>query len=55
MKKSVFNRNKADPIELISSFGIRMRNKMAHGTVLDEKGRWSDLALTRIDLFFLTV
>jgi hypothetical protein len=49
LNKSVFHgRYKADPTELLSSFKKNVRDKMAHGTIIDEKGRWSDLALQNV-------
>ncbi|CAG8456750.1 4733_t:CDS:2 [Dentiscutata heterogama] len=50
-KKPLFHgRYKANPAELLSNFKKNVRNKMAHGIVVDEKGRWSDHELQHISL-----
>ncbi|CAG8472455.1 7271_t:CDS:2, partial [Cetraspora pellucida] len=38
----------ANPIELLSNFKKNVRHKIAHGIIIDEKGRWSDLDLQNV-------
>ncbi|UZO18737.1 uncharacterized protein OCT59_010049 [Rhizophagus irregularis] len=50
-KKPLFHgRYKANPTELLSNFKKNVRNKMAHGIVVDEKGRWSDHELQHVSV-----
>ena len=50
-KKPLFyGRYKANPTELLSNFKKNVRNKMAHGIVVDEKGRWSDHELQHVSV-----
>lgn len=45
-EKSVFHgQHKTNPAELFNNFKKNVRNKIAHGIVVDENGRWSDHAL----------
>ncbi|RHZ77811.1 hypothetical protein Glove_172g53 [Diversispora epigaea] len=47
--KSVFHgQHKSAPVELFKNFKNNVRNKVAHGTLIDKKGRWSDHALQNI-------
>ncbi|CAG8706412.1 5506_t:CDS:2, partial [Cetraspora pellucida] len=49
LKKSVFHgRFKANPVELLTNFKMNIRNKLAHGVVINDKGRWSDHALQHV-------
>nr|CAG8639632.1 505_t:CDS:2 [Entrophospora candida] len=49
LKKSVFHgQYKANPVELLTNFKKNVRNKLAHGIVINEKGRWSDHALQHV-------
>jgi len=49
LKKSVFHGTyKSNPVELLSSFKKNVRNKLAHGIIINEKGRWSDHALEHV-------
>ncbi|CAI2197186.1 19472_t:CDS:2, partial [Funneliformis geosporum] len=49
LKKSTFHgRYKLDPTGLLINFKNNVRNQMAHGIIIDEKGRWSDLALQNV-------
>ena len=51
LKKSVFHGTyKANPVELLTSFKKDVRNKLAHGTTINEKGRWSDHALEHVTI-----
>ena len=50
-KKSLFHgKYKANPIELLRNFKNNVRNKMAHGIIVDEKGRWSDHDLQHVSI-----
>jgi hypothetical protein len=50
-KNSVFHGTyKANPVELLTSFKKDVRNKLAHGTTINEKGRWSDHALEHVTI-----
>jgi len=37
--------HKTNPAEIFNDFKKNVRNKIAHGIVVDENGRWSDHAL----------
>ncbi|KAF0403876.1 hypothetical protein F8M41_009163 [Gigaspora margarita] len=50
IKPLFHGRYKANLVELLSNFKKNVRNKMAHGIVVDEKGRWSDHELQHISL-----
>lgn len=39
---------KTRPVELFSNFKKNVRNKMAHGIVTDDKGRWNDHSLQNV-------
>ncbi|CAI2188019.1 12172_t:CDS:2, partial [Funneliformis geosporum] len=50
-RKPLFHgKYKSNPVELLSNFKKNVRNKMAHGIVVDEKGRWSDHELQHVSL-----
>ncbi|CAG8594644.1 20664_t:CDS:2, partial [Dentiscutata erythropus] len=47
--KSVFHgQHKSAPINLFKNFKNNVRHKMAHGILIDQKGRWSDHALQNV-------
>ncbi|CAG8669199.1 13721_t:CDS:2, partial [Acaulospora morrowiae] len=50
-KKSVFHgQYKANPAELLTDFKKKVRNKLAHGIVVNGKDRWSDHALQHVSI-----
>ncbi|RHZ80838.1 hypothetical protein Glove_131g49 [Diversispora epigaea] len=54
--KSVFHgQHKSAPVELFKNFKNNVRNKVAHGTLIDKKGRWSDHALQNITILVCDV
>ncbi|CAG8580462.1 3607_t:CDS:2, partial [Diversispora eburnea] len=49
LNESVFHgKLKSAPTELFKNYKNNVRNKVAHGTLIDQKGRWSDHELQHI-------
>ncbi|RGB36874.1 hypothetical protein C1646_757564 [Rhizophagus diaphanus] len=49
LQKSVFHgEHKVNPVKILKDYKEKVRHKLAHGISMNEKGRWSDLAIQNV-------